>query len=457
MRLFSSGSASSIFAFFASRIALIRLVAIGLALGGAVAYLMPSFAFKNMAAKSVEEDVAIDSYLKKDSAEPEFDIRHLTLNKNETFYGMLRNEGVISSDILNLVRETKKYIDLGRLRRGTTFRAIFDTSSPAVLQKLEIDMSSLKLAVVTRVADRWETVVLEREIERRPVVFQGLVTSSLWESGVKAGVDFAVLQALTEVFAWQIDFSREVRPNDRWRVVMERLYVENKPFGWGKILAAEYVNKQEVYSAIWYESPEGKKGHYFPDGSSLKKMFLRSPIRFARISSAFNPRRFHPILKRKVPHNGVDYAAPTGTPIRAVGDGRIKSVGYLGASGKHITIRHNSTYKTSYSHLSRYAKGLKRGKLVSQGDIIGYVGATGRATGPHLHFSFYENGRFVDPLGKKFPSADPVAKKYKKAFDSMKIGALAKLPAWDRSELYPGENSQIAADSIKESGTTASR
>ena len=433
---------------FAENYLLAKLVSAGFVVGTCLVMFLPQSGTHLLSAKVVDLDPAL-AQVESVSMAKMPDVRHLTLKKNDTVYGMLREEGIDSADILNLVKQTKKQINLSHLRPGTTFRLTVSETEPQHMQSLEVDVSDFELAKLSAKDGEWVTELVQRELEKRVEVFQGQVVNSLWESGVKAGVDFAALQALTEVFAWQIDFNREVRPNDKWRMAMERMFVDGKPIGWGRVLAAEYVNKKEVYSAIWYESPEGKKGHYFPDGTSLKKMFLKSPIRFGRISSRFNPRRFHPILKRKMPHNGVDYAAPTGTAIRAVGDGRVTAVGYKGASGKHIAIRHNSTYKTSYSHLSRYAKGMKRGKKVSQGDVIGYVGSTGRATGPHLHFSFYQNGRFVNPLGKKFPSAKPVAKTHMAEFNRLSGDMLNQLPTWSDSKLGRDAN-EIAAEINKE-------
>ncbi len=380
-------------------------------------------------------------------AVPTEDVRTLTMGKAQTLYSLLRQEQVPGSEILALVGAAKAHLDLGRLRLGTTLRAVFSIESPHLL-RLEVDISPVRLLIVKRTdSSRWECDKFDREIRRELVNFQGQVQSSLWASAVAAGVDFAVIQALTEVFAWQIDFSREVRPADRWRVAIERLFVDQEPIGWGEIRAAEYVNVNETFTALHFTDRNGRSGHYFPDGSSMKKMFLRSPMRFARISSAFNPERFHPILRRSVPHNGVDYAAAPGTPIRAVGDGVVEFAGVNGASGNHINVRHNAVYSTSYSHLQRFASGLRKGSRVEQGEVIGYVGSTGLATGPHLHFSFYENGRFVDPLGKKFPSADPVPDAEKAAFRQQSALAMGQLPTWTEAlASTPAKNIRLKAE-----------
>jgi murein DD-endopeptidase MepM/ murein hydrolase activator NlpD len=260
--------------------------------------------------------------------------------------------------------------------------------------------------------------------------FTGTVASSLWESAEDIGVDPILIVQLTEIFAWQVDFNREVQPGDQWRLVVEERFARDQAIGWGSILAAQYVNQGETFTAVKFPQ-EGPGGAYFtPDGESLRRMFLKSPIKFGRISSRFSHKRFHPILKKNRPHLGVDYAAPIGTPIRAVGDGRIVYLGRNGGSGKMIKIRHNSVYQTAYLHLNGYAKGLRRGSRVQQGQLIGYVGQTGLATGPHLHFAFYENGRYVDPLGRKFPAADPVPDEKLTSFKKVARGIIPQLPDW---------------------------
>ena len=251
-------------------------------------------------------------------------------------------------------------------------------------------------------------------------------------------MDGALINKIAAVFAWQIDFARGVQPNDRWRIAVERLYADGKPIGWGNIIAAEYENTGVLVSAVRYVR-EGVKGEYFqPDGNSLKRMFLKSPLRFGRITSRFNRSRFHPILKKRRPHLGVDYGAPRGTPIMAVGNGIVEYKGTRGGGGKTMKIRHNSVYQTAYKHLHNYAKGMKPGKEVKMGDVIGYVGSTGLATGPHLHFEMYENGAYVDPLGIKFPSADPVPKKFLEEYKLHAQQQLATLPTWAEAQIIEG-------------------
>jgi murein DD-endopeptidase MepM/ murein hydrolase activator NlpD len=236
---------------------------------------------------------------------------------------------------------------------------------------------------------------------------------------------------LADIFAWQIDFAREVRAGDRWRILVEQRYAGEKNIGWGNILAAEYEHDGQLHSAALLRDGEGKElGYFAPDGKSLRRMFLKAPLKFGRITSRFQRARFHPILKVARPHRGVDYGAPIGTPVLAVGDGVVVQSGWLGGAGKAIRLRHNSTYQTAYKHLHGFASGIRVGARVRQGQVIGYVGSTGLSTGAHLHFELWERGNYVDPLGRKFPSADPVPQKFLLGFQKASQKYRELLPSW---------------------------
>ena len=223
-----------------------------------------------------------------------------------------------------------------------------------------------------------------------------------WESGSKVGLDSSVLYSVIDVFEYQLDFFRQVRKHDKWLVVVEENFVDDKHFGWGKILAAQYWSQGTLHEAFRYKGKNSKVGYFDRKGNNVAGLFLRSPIRYQRITSGFKLKRFHPILKINRPHYGVDYAAPRGTHVRSVGDGVVVSAYYSRGSGNTIVLRHKN-YKTVYRHLSKFAKKIKKNIKIRQGDIIGYVGSTGLATGPHLHFELHHKGKYIDPLGKKFP------------------------------------------------------
>jgi len=211
---------------------------------------------------------------------------------------------------------------------------------------------------------------------------------------------------LSEIYAWTIDFFG-LQNGDRFKVIYEEQYVDSATLGIDRILAASFYSEGKIYYAIPFKQ-DGKEDFFDEEGNSLRKAFLKAPLRFSHISSRFSNSRYHPILKIRRPHHGVDYAAPTGTPVHAIGDGKVIAKGYNGQSGNRVKIRHNSIYTTAYSHLSRYGKGIHVGAMVKQGQVIGYVGKTGLATGPHLDFRFYKYGKPVDPLKVKAPSVSPI-------------------------------------------------
>ena len=220
-----------------------------------------------------------------------------------------------------------------------------------------------------------------------------------------------VIIEFSEVFGWQIDFSRQVQNGDQWRFSIEKVSARGHPVGWDNILYAEYKNQKKTHKAYLYKN--GKIHGYFDEkGQPLRKLFLKSPIKFGRITSHFSHRRYHPIHRRYKPHNGVDYGAPRGTPVRTVGDGVVTKIGRYGGSGKMIVVNHQAGYQTKYLHLSGFKKGVRRGSRVSQGETIGYVGSTGYATGPHLHFEMSKYNRIMNPLRVNIPHySEPIPKK----------------------------------------------
>lgn len=358
------------------------------------------------------------------------------IQPGSTFATALDNLDISAQDIHNLVVAAKQHKDLGRLNSGTRFQITFADTTNTKLVGVRIRLTEREVIDLTKVGEQWQAEKILKKVEKRIVTFKGTVQSSLWDSAVQANMNPTLIAELAEVFAWQVDFAREVQENDRWRLSVEEELVQGQHVGWGAILSAEYINKETVHTAVLFRRGEEDIGYFAPDGSSLKRIFLKSPIQYGRISSRFQKKRFHPILKISRPHLGVDYAAPTGTPVRSVGDGTITSIGYKGGGGNVVTIRHNSTYTTAYKHLSRFASGMRVGKKVQQGQTIAYVGSTGLSSGPHLHFEFFVNGRFVDPMGQKFPTAEPVPRDQLVEFDGIKNSFLAFLPSWKPFEEF---------------------
>lgn len=250
--------------------------------------------------------------------------------------------------------------------------------------------------------------------EEQPVAMQtgievrsGVIRSSLFGATDAAGIPDAVAMQLADVFAGDVDFHRELRQGDRFSVIYEQYWLDGRPLYAGRVLGAEFVNQGRVLRAVHYEREKGGSGYYAPDGSNLRKAFLRSPLEYTRISSRFGMRR-HPFQRGWRAHTGVDYAAPTGTRVRAAGDGVVEFAGWKGGYGKAVILRHRSRYSTLYGHLSRIEPGLRRGQRVEQGEVIGRVGSTGWATGPHLHYEFHVGGRARNPYAIAMPAGEPV-------------------------------------------------
>lgn len=349
-----------------------------------------------------------------------------------TFSAALKNLDITAQEIHQLVQAAKPVLNFSRLNGGTRFQVIQSESDPQMFLGVRVKISPREVVVVQKNTEGvWTTEKVQKTVETKVVTFMGVVKSSLWESAVEAQMSPSLISELAEVFAWQVDFAREVQIGDRWRLSVEEEFVQGEKIGWGAILSAEYENSGVTHTAVLYRKDGEDLGYFAPDGSSLRRMFLKSPIQYGRISSRFQRARFHPVLKVYRPHLGVDYAAPTGTPIRGVGSGTVEAMGYNSSAGNFMRIRHNSVYTTAYKHMSRFAKGMKRGSKIQQGQTIGYVGSTGLSTGPHLHFEFYVNGAYVDPLGQKFPSADPVPKDQLSQFVELKKIHLAYLPRWE--------------------------
>lgn len=329
------------------------------------------------------------------------------IKKNSTFLNEFLGHELSHAEIYQIIEAASPYFNLHRVPSGITYSLGYSPSPRLAPTRIEFDLSPTEKLIIKRAKGflDWQANLIKKEVEVRTVYFAGKVQNSLWESAKAAAMDAKLISDLTNVFAWQIDFARQVRAQDHWRLIVEEHLVDGKRIGWGRILIAEYHNDGEAHQAIYYEKENAISGYFAPNGKSLEKMFLKSPIEFARITSGFNLRRFHPILKTRRPHLGVDYAAPIGTPVRAVGDGHVTQAKYTPAGGFTLEIRHNSIYKTRHLHLKGFAKNIKRGAKVRQGQVIAYVGNTGLSTGPHLHFEFYKNGVFVDPLKVKAPAA----------------------------------------------------
>jgi len=332
----------------------------------------------------------------------------LVIGKRETFYDAMRRLDAGHGDIMALVAACKPYRDLGKVRGGMAFRVAVAPGGDVRRLRFDLDDDESYM-VFDRQDDGYAVHMLTYPVERRTVVVAGVVESSLYESLQEAGAPSALASKLNDILGWDVDFRRDVRHGDTFRILYEEVYRDGEFVRTGPILACEYVNKGDVHRGFRYDDADGRPGYYDADGRNLEKQLMRAPLEYSRISDSFSPRRFHPVKKRWAPHWGVDYAAPVGTPVRAAGSGVVEAATSKEGNGRYVHIRHtNASYETYYLHLSRFAKGIKRGAKVRQGEVIGYVGATGWATGPHLDYRVKVDGRWQNPRTLKLPPAEPL-------------------------------------------------
>jgi murein DD-endopeptidase MepM/ murein hydrolase activator NlpD len=321
-----------------------------------------------------------------------------------------------------LVEASRPAYDLARLTVGRPFALLLDAEG--LLHAFTYGIDELRTLRVTRRGDELRAVVLARSYETEVDTIQASITSSLFAAVGDAGEHDQLALDLAEIFAWDVDFNTEIQKGDAFRVAVEKLTLDGRFSRYGRILSAEFVRGTRVLRAVRFEGASGP-GYYAPDGSPLRKAFLRSPLKFTRITSRFTRARFHPILKVKRPHYGVDYAAATGTPVMAAADGVVTLAGWQQGYGKTVKMRHNNGFETLYGHLSRIA--VKRGQRVQQGTAVGAVGMTGLATGPHLDYRMIRNGAFVDPLRVQSPPAEPIPPAERKDFHAVRAERLALL------------------------------
>jgi murein DD-endopeptidase MepM/ murein hydrolase activator NlpD len=323
-----------------------------------------------------------------------------------------------------LVEAARPVYDLARITVGRSYELALDPGG--LLHAFSYQIDELRTLQVTRKGDALDARLLTRTYDLRDSTVSGAIASSLFAAVTDAGEDDQLALDLAEIFAWDVDFNTELQEGDSFQVAVEKMYLDDRFCRYGRILAAELVRGDKVLRAVRFDGKEAR-GYYAPDGTPLRKAFLRSPLKFTRISSGFSRARLHPILHEVRPHLGVDYAAPLGTAVQAAGDGRVVEAGWSGGYGRLVRIRHANDFETSYAHLSRI--NVKSGQRVAQGQAIGAVGATGLATGPHLDYRMLRKGAFVNPLSIQSPRAEPVPTAERTAFAEASAYRLGLLQA----------------------------
>jgi murein DD-endopeptidase MepM/ murein hydrolase activator NlpD len=327
----------------------------------------------------------------------------LAFEQGETLSGVLESLGLSRADAHEVATEVAKHVDLRRLRPQDRYQARYGDTGE--LRRFELVVDGSGKASVEKGDEGWRGRwrAFERSVKRQTV--SGTLEGALESSIERAGGPESLALLMADVFQWDLDFTRDLRLGDSFSVLLESVYLDGSYYSAGSIVAAVYVNEGRRLEAYRF----GEDGQYYDaEGRPTRKMFLRSPLRYSRVTSRFSHRRFHPILKRYRPHYGVDYGAPVGTPVRATASGRVVSAAWDGGGGRTVKLRHANGYLTAYLHLSRFASGLAPGRRVQQGDVIGYVGSSGLSTSPHLDYRVQRNGRWIDPLSLRSVPADPI-------------------------------------------------
>lgn len=358
------------------------------------------------------------------------------VRSNEFFSSLMSRLGLGVSQSYSLAQASDTVFNVRRIRAGNAWQAYYsvtpvETAGDASTGHEDVQENVNRLEYLVYAMDRVTDVVFKCSepyrvwISEKPVEIQRYtadvtISSSLWNDMVDAGVSPLLILELSDIYAWTVDFFG-LQKGDRFRVLYDMTLCEGEPLAVDTVRYAVFEHAGKEYPAIMFNQKDGGNVYWNESGESLRKAFLKAPLRYSRVSSGFSYSRRHPVTRKVQPHTGVDYAAPTGTPVMTIGDGTVTSMKYEGAGGYVVRIRHNSVYSTAYLHLSKFASGLKVGKRVAQGDVIGYVGATGRCTGPHLDFRVWKNGAPINPLKMQSPPAEPLKPENRAAFDSVYV------------------------------------
>jgi len=357
-----------------------------------------------------EFDITVDSFL----------ISQNRIKRNENLAKLLYGCGVDAPMVDKAIKAAVNVFDIRKIKAGNNYRTYYTKDTSGSL-KYFVYVHSPTEYLKIRLNDNPVAELGTKEIVNVRKTCTGTVASSLWETMMENNIDPMMAIRLSEIYAWTVDFFG-LEKGDQFKIIYDEQYVDSLPIGIGSIYAAEFTHRGEQLYAFLYEQ-DSNKNYFDEKGKNLRRQFLKAPLRFSRISSGYSNSRMHPILKIRRPHRGVDYSAPTGTPIYSIGDGTVIAKGYTQSAGYYIKVRHNSVYTTGYNHISKYPKGIAVGQRVKQGQVIGYVGATGYATGPHLDFRMWKNNQPIDPLTVKAPPVDPIKEnelvKYQASIESL--------------------------------------
>lgn len=348
----------------------------------------------------------------------------LVVARGDTLNGLFRSAGLSVVDLAAIMDIPEARQSLRLLRPGDSLVVRHEGAHITSIER-PLDIATVLRVVASGAGYQAETVRLP--VERRRIVAGGTIFSSLFEAASTARVSERIVMKLADVFTWDVDFVRDISRGDSFAVVYEELWRDGQKLGEGEVLAAEFINRGRRFTAVRFDDGKGRPAYYTADGRPMRKAFVRAPVAFTRISSGFNPSRRHPILNTIRAHQGVDYAAPSGTPVIAAGDGKVIFRGWRGGYGNTVILQHANGVTTLYAHLSRFGKAARYGSRVRQGEVIGYVGATGLATAAHLHYEYRKNGVHLNPRTVTLPDAEPLRGAQLTAFRAESASLLAQL------------------------------
>ncbi len=381
--------------------------------------------FEEIQVEEVVLDLSIPDVLSETQTNQTF-WRQENIRRGDTISAILNRLDVSNQDSLDFLQAARGSRAMRQLKPGKTIYA--QTTADGELLTLRYFFGNEELFLMEKTDEVFKMTEQSIELDTQIHMKSGVINSSLFAATDNAGIPNNIAMQLTEIFASEIDFYRDLRQGDRFTVVYETFSNDNgKRTKTGRVLAVEFINKGKSHQAIYFKASNGADGYYTPEGESLRKAFLLSPLAFSRVSSGFTNARFHPILKEWRAHRGIDYAAPTGTPVRATASGIIAFSGSQKGYGNLVVLKHNGKYESAYGHLSRFASGMGKGKRINQGDVIGYVGSTGMATGPHLHYELRVDGVQRDPTKVVLPTAPPIAKRDLNTFQKETHSLVARL------------------------------
>ena len=358
----------------------------------------------------------IDILKEKTLLEPAYTTKETVIKRNDSLFSILNKFGVKKENIIELINSKNSKL-LSNIQIGDKIIASLDENNE-IKDLVYVDdfRSGVK---AEKSGKKYRIYKFKNKIEKVKVFKHVVIQDSMYVSGLKEGIPESVLMDVVYINGWDIDFTHDIRPGDTFSLIYEEIIVDGEKVLDGNVLITEFNNRGKKITSIRFDLEEGKSEYFSIDGINVKKAFLRSPVKLSYISSKYNLRRKHPVLHTIRSHNGVDYAASKGSPVRATGDGTIAFAQYNGGCGNEIKIKHSEDYTTRYCHLDRFNSKSKVGRKVKQGQTIGYVGSTGLATGPHLHYEFHVNGKHTDPLKVKFPNATPIKSSEKKKFNEI--------------------------------------